>query len=90
MGKIKWTPLSKKEDFYSRLKMVYITDADYVHAKRVGKDLKIRYLAEYHDLHVQGNTLLFSYYLRTYMSWAWSYSLAFGTRISMASSFKKG
>ena len=48
--------------------MVYITDADYVHAKRVGKDLKIRYLTEYHDLHVQGNTLLFSYYLRTYVS----------------------
>ena len=48
--------------------MGYITDADYVHAKRVGKDLKIRNLTEYHDLYVQGNTLFLAYYLRTYMS----------------------
>ena len=66
--KLTETPLSKKEDFYSCLKMGYITDADYVHAKRVGKDLKIRNLTEYHDLYVQGNTLFLAYYLRTYMS----------------------
>ena len=35
-----------------------ITDADYVHAKRVCKDFEIKNLGEYHDLHVQSNTLL--------------------------------
>ena len=34
-----------------------ITDADYGHAKRVYKNIKIKNL-EYHDLYVQGNTLL--------------------------------
>ena len=34
------------------------TDTDYAHAKRVCKDLKIKDLGEYHDLYVQGNTLL--------------------------------
>ena len=38
----------KKEDFYSH----------YSHAKRVYKDLEIKRLGEYHDLYVQGNTLL--------------------------------
>ena len=35
-----------------------ITDADYVHAKRVCKDFEIKNLGEYHDLHVQSDTLL--------------------------------
>ena len=35
-----------------------ITDADYTHANRFFKDLKIKNLGEYHDLHVQSNTLL--------------------------------
>ena len=35
-----------------------ITDADYAHAKRVCKDFEIKNLGEYHDLYVQGNTLL--------------------------------
>ena len=34
-----------------------ITDADYTHAKRVCKDFELKNLGEYHDLHVQGNTL---------------------------------
>ena len=28
-----------------------ITDADYVHAKRVYKDFEIKHLGEYHDLY---------------------------------------
>ena len=32
------TSLPEKEDFYSHLKMVDITDADYKHAKGVSKD----------------------------------------------------
>ena len=35
-----------------------INDADYGHAKRVCKDFEIKSLGEYHDLYVQGNTLL--------------------------------
>ena len=35
-----------------------ITDADYAHAKRVCKDFRIKTLGEYHDLHVQNDTLL--------------------------------
>ena len=50
--------LPEKEDFYSHLNMEDITDADYVHAKRVCKDLEIKNLGEYHDLYDQNNTLL--------------------------------
>ena len=50
--------LSEKEDFYSYLNMKDITDAKYVHTKRFCKDFKIRNLGNYHDLHVQRNTLL--------------------------------
>ena len=51
-----WLP--EKEDFYSQLNMDDITDADYVHAKRVCKDFETKNLGEYHDLYVQNNTLL--------------------------------
>ena len=36
--------LPEKEDFYSHLNLREITDADYVHAKRVCKDFKIKNL----------------------------------------------
>ena len=35
-----------------------ITDADYVHAKRVCKDFEIKNVGEYHGLYVQSDTLL--------------------------------
>ena len=35
-----------------------ITDSDYTHAKRVYKDLAMKKLGGYHDLHVQSDTLL--------------------------------
>ena len=38
--------------------MEYITDADYVHAKRACKDFEIENLGECYDLYVQSNTLL--------------------------------
>ena len=52
------TSLPEKEDFYSHLNMEDITDADYVHAKKVSKDFEIKDLGEDHDLYVQGLTLL--------------------------------
>ena len=51
------TLLPEKEDFYSHLNMEDITDADYVHTKRVCKDFEIKSLGEYHDLYVQSDTL---------------------------------
>ena len=44
--------------FYSHLNMEDITDADYAHAKSVCKHFEIKNLGEYHDLHVQSETLL--------------------------------
>ena len=51
------TSLCEKEDFYSHLNMEDITDADYVHAKKVCKDFEIKNSGEY-DLYVQSDTLL--------------------------------
>ena len=48
LGKIQW----KKEDFYSHLNMVDITDADYSHAKKNCKNFEINTLGEYYDLHL--------------------------------------
>ena len=35
-----------------------ITDADYIHTKRVCKDFEIKNLGEYHDLHLKSVTSL--------------------------------
>ena len=53
---IKQNYLNKKE-FYSNLSMEDITDADYIHAKRVCKNFEIKKLGEYHDLYLKSNTL---------------------------------
>ena len=52
------TSLPEKEDFYIRLNMEDITDADYSDAKRVCKDFEIKNFGEYYDLYVQRDTLL--------------------------------
>ena len=49
------TSLPEKEDFYSKLNIEDITDAD---GKRVGKDFEIKNLGEHHDLYVQSDTIL--------------------------------
>ena len=56
-GKINETTLPEKENFYSDLNMEDITDADYMHAKRVCKDFETKSLGEYHDLYLQCDTL---------------------------------
>ena len=38
-----------------------ITDAYYLHAKRVCKDFEIKIFGDYHDLYVQSNTLLLAH-----------------------------
>ena len=50
--------LPEKEEFYSNLKMEDITNADYIHAKRVCKDSEIINLGEYHDLYLKSDALL--------------------------------
>ena len=52
------TSLPEKENFYSHLNMQDITDADYMHSKRVCEDFKIKNLGEYCDLYVQGDALM--------------------------------
>ena len=52
------TTLAEKEEFYSDLSMEDVTDADYIHAKRVCKDFEIKQLDEYHDLCLKSDALL--------------------------------
>ena len=51
------TSLAEREEFYSNLNMEDITDADYMHAKRVCKDFIIKKLSEYNNLHFKSDTL---------------------------------
>ena len=50
--------LHEKEEFYSKLTMKDIRDADYMHGKRVCKDFEIKYFGEYHNLYLKSDTLL--------------------------------
>ena len=50
--------LRAKKEFYCNLKMEDITDADYLHAKKVCKDFQIKKSAEYHELSLKSATLL--------------------------------
>ena len=90
------TPLSEKEDFYSRLNMEDITDANYPHSKRVCKDFEIKNLGEYHHLYVQRDTLFLADIFENFSNISLeTYELdptkvSFISWISMASSFKKG
>ena len=52
------TSLLEKEDFYSHLCLEDITDADYMHPRRVCKDFKIENIGHYYHFYVQIDTLL--------------------------------
>ena len=52
------TALPEKEELYSNINMEDITDADYIHPKRVCKDFETKHLGEYHDLYFKSDTLL--------------------------------
>ena len=47
-----------KTNFCSNLNVEDITDADYMHAKRVCKGLEITKLCASHDLHLKSDTLI--------------------------------
>ena len=51
------TTLPEKEEFYSNLNVEDITDADYMHAKRICKDFEIKMVGEYHDLYPKSDTI---------------------------------
>ena len=52
------TTLLEKEEFHSNLNFEDITDADYMHAKRVCKNFEIKNLSKYHDLYFKSDVLL--------------------------------
>ena len=61
--------------------------------KRVCKDFEINDLGEYHDLHIQGDTLflpdVFEIFDASWNIWTWSCKISFSSWIIMASIFKK-
>ena len=50
-----------KELFYSNLNMKNIDDIDYRHGNNMFKNFELKNLGEYHDLHVQSDTLLLAH-----------------------------
>ena len=54
------TILPEKEEFYSNLDLEDITDAVYIHVKRVCKEFEIKTLGEYHDLYLKSDALIFT------------------------------
>ena len=72
-----------------------ITDAGYAHAKRVCKDFKTKNPGEYHDLHIQSDTLLLADIFENFRSMCLKVyefgpaKVSFSSWIGMASSFKK-
>ena len=47
-----------KKIFLQQIKLEDITDKDYAHPQQVFAELKLKTLGDYHDLHVQHDTLL--------------------------------
>ena len=52
------TTLPPKSDFSSELTLKGISSEYYANAQKVWKVFKIKYRGDYHDLHVQSDTLL--------------------------------
>ena len=53
--KVNETKLPEKEEFYKNVNLEDITDADYMHAKRLLLNKK---LDEYHDLYLKSDAVL--------------------------------
>ena len=50
------TTLSKTEEFYSNLNMEDMTDANYMHVKKVCKNFEIKNIDKDHDLYTKSDT----------------------------------
>ena len=81
------TTLPETEEFYSKLNMEDIADADYIHIKRVCKDFEIKNSGKYYDLYLKGDTLILPDVFKKF-SFRFC-KISFSSRISMVSSFKK-
>ena len=51
------TSLPDKKAFYSELYLEGITHKDYTHAQKIFEELKLKNVGDYHDFHVQNDTL---------------------------------
>ena len=51
------TLLSDKKYFYSKLNLEDITNKDYTYAQKVFEEFELKSLGDYHNLHVQSDTL---------------------------------
>ncbi|XP_057311370.1 uncharacterized protein LOC130649159 isoform X1 [Hydractinia symbiolongicarpus] len=60
------TRLPSKDDFYSKLNMNGISDADYAHAQKVWKDMKVENMGVYHDIYLKTDVLLLSDVFETF------------------------
>ena len=58
------TSLPEKDESYSDLNMEDITDADYMHAKRVCKEFEMKNFGEHYDLYLKSDTLLLDVVVR--------------------------
>ena len=67
------TSLPDKKAFYSELYLEDITDKGYAYAQKVFEELKLKNLGDYHDLHVQSDTLFFADYLKALETGALEY-----------------
>ena len=52
------TSLPDKKPFYNELNLEDITDKGYTHAQKVFEEFILKNLGDYHDLYVQGDTVL--------------------------------
>ena len=51
--KLNDTSLPETDEFYIHLYMDYITDADYMHVKRIFRSFKIKMLGKYRDFKIK-------------------------------------
>ena len=64
--KVDETSLPEKYKFYSNLSIQDITDADYMHAKKVCEDFETTKLGKNHGLYIKSDILLLIDVLKTY------------------------
>ena len=65
--------LPDRKAFYSELYLEEITAKDKKYAQKVFEELKLKNLGDYHDLHVQSDTLFFADYLKALETGALEY-----------------
>ena len=89
------TLLLEKDDFYSNPSMENITDAHYMHAKRLSNDFEIKSQGEYHDFYLKSDTLLLIDVFKNFRKMCFEIyqadttKFSLSSRVSMASSFKE-